>query len=159
MTITLNLSLGSIGNLKNRGKNMKTINEVSKLLKMSISSIYFYEKEKIVVPCRGTNNYRYYSEHDIKILKLTKILREYNFSVEEIIVVVKNYEGISKGKDTSTNASIFFEHKKESLLKKMEGYRDIIEIIDHLPVLDNGEQLLKKKREADVLIEHLFEKL
>lgn len=61
-----------------------TIKEVEEQLGLPRATIRFYEKEKLLVPQRGGNTYREYSEDDIAILKKIIILRKLGFSVSEI---------------------------------------------------------------------------
>ena len=65
------------------------IKEVEKLLSVSRSNIRFYEKEGLIAPERGNNNYRKYSEADVAMLKKIIILRKLGFSVEEISAMQK----------------------------------------------------------------------
>lgn len=61
-----------------------TIKEVEEQLGLPRATIRFYEKEKLLVPQRGGNTYREYSEDDIAVLKKIIILRKLGFSVSEI---------------------------------------------------------------------------
>lgn len=61
-----------------------TIKEVEEQLDLPRATIRFYEKEQLVVPQRGKNAYREYSEDDIAALKKIIILRKLGFSVSEI---------------------------------------------------------------------------
>lgn len=65
------------------------IKEVENLLSVSRSNIRFYEKEGLLDPKRGKNNYREYSEADVAMLKKIIICRKLNFSVEEISAMQK----------------------------------------------------------------------
>lgn len=65
------------------------IKEVENLLSVSRSNIRFYEKEGLIDPKRGKNNYRKYSEADVAMLKKIIICRKLNFSVEEISAMQK----------------------------------------------------------------------
>ena len=65
------------------------IKEVETLLNISRSNIRFYEKEGLINPKRGKNNYRQYSESDIAMLKKIIISRKLGFSVEEISAMQK----------------------------------------------------------------------
>lgn len=65
------------------------IKEVEILLTVSRSNIRFYEKEGLINPKRGKNNYRQYSESDVAMLKKIIILRKLGFSVEEISAIQK----------------------------------------------------------------------
>ncbi len=60
------------------------IKEVEKQLGISRSNIRFYEKEGLIAPERGENNYRHYSADDIAMLRKIVVLRKVGFTVEEI---------------------------------------------------------------------------
>ncbi len=61
-----------------------TIKEVEEQLGLSRATIRFYEREQLLVPQRGGNTYREYSEDDIAVLKKIIIFRKLGFSVAEI---------------------------------------------------------------------------
>lgn len=63
--------------------------EVEKLLSVSRSNIRFYEKEGLITPERGENNYRNYTASDIAMLKKIIVLRKLGFTVEEISAMQK----------------------------------------------------------------------
>lgn len=61
------------------------INEIVYKVGLTKKSIRYYEEEGLLSPKRNKNNdYREYSEEDIKTLKLIKFLRELNVPIEEI---------------------------------------------------------------------------
>lgn len=65
------------------------IKELEKLLSVSRSNIRFYEKEGLIRPKRGKNNYRDYSEADAAMLRKFIVLRKLGFTVEEISAMQK----------------------------------------------------------------------
>ena len=70
--------------LTGEGEKTMTIKEVEEQLGLSRATIRFYEKEQLLVPQRGGNAYREYSEDDITVLKKIIILRKLGFSVARI---------------------------------------------------------------------------
>ncbi len=58
--------------------------EIESLLGISRSNIRFYEKEGLLIPERGNNNYRHYSEADVVMLRKIIVLRKAGFTVNEI---------------------------------------------------------------------------
>lgn len=60
------------------------INEVSKLTDMTESNIRLYEKSNLIKPKREANNYRSYSEEDVKRLKQIVLLRMVGTPLKEI---------------------------------------------------------------------------
>lgn len=60
------------------------INDMERLLGVKRSSIFYYEREGLLEPSREENNYREYSEDDLRRLKLVVVLRKLGFTVTEI---------------------------------------------------------------------------
>lgn len=63
--------------------------EVETLLGITKQTIIFYEKEGLLTPLRDTNGYRNYGEADIQTLKLVKLFRAMNISIDDIKLVLK----------------------------------------------------------------------
>ncbi len=61
-----------------------TIKEVEQLLSVSRANIRFYEKEGLLTTTRKTNNYRDYSEENIRELKKIILFRKLGFTIDEI---------------------------------------------------------------------------
>ena len=61
-----------------------TIKEIENLLNISRANIRFYEKQGLLNPERKDNEYRNYSEDNIKTLKQIIIFRKCNISIEDI---------------------------------------------------------------------------
>lgn len=67
------------------------INEVVNIVGLSRKSIRYYESEGLLNPKRNKNNdYRIYTEEDIKKLKIIKFLRELDVSIKELKLLNKN---------------------------------------------------------------------
>ena len=61
------------------------INELERLTGITKQNIRFYEKKELLHPVRNSvNNYREYTEEDLVTLKMIKILRKLDFSLEDI---------------------------------------------------------------------------
>lgn len=75
------------------------IKEVESILGLSRSQIRFYEKEGLISPTRGENNYRCYSDTDIAALKKIVVLRKLGFSVDEIAAMQKGDLSLAKAAD------------------------------------------------------------
>lgn len=65
------------------------IRQAEQLTGISGSNIRFYEKEGLIKPERGENNYREYSEEDVELLKKIKVLRMLGVPVNEILEIEK----------------------------------------------------------------------
>lgn len=66
------------------------IKELENLLSISRSNVRFYEKQGLFSPERKDNNYREYTEQDIKVLKKIIVFRKMGFTVEEIKLIQNN---------------------------------------------------------------------
>jgi len=61
------------------------INELEKRTGITKQNIRFYEKKGLLSPARNTvNNYREYSEPDVKRLQIIKALRKLDISIDDI---------------------------------------------------------------------------
>ena len=61
------------------------INELEHLTGITKQNIRFYEKKGLIRPMRNSvNNYREYSDQDLKTLKTIKLLRKLDLPLEEI---------------------------------------------------------------------------
>jgi DNA-binding transcriptional MerR regulator len=66
------------------------INEVEKILDVPKATIRFYEKEGLILPQRGDNSYREYSDADVECLKKIIVLRKIGVPVEDIKQVLND---------------------------------------------------------------------
>lgn len=98
------------------------IKEVEKITGISSQNIRFYEKEGLIKPNRDdSNGYRVYSEDDIKLLKMVKMLRMLDMPVGDI------KELLSGG-----NLSLCLDKQKELLEKKVSDAMYAIKMCDGL---------------------------
>ena len=119
------------------------IKEVEKITGISSQNIRFYEKEGLVKPLRDDNNgYRVYSEDDIKLLKLIKILRMLDMPVGEIKELL-----------SGANLSLCLDKQKELLEKKVADAMYAIKMCDGLK---DEYQLLNDIDKKNILEEVIY---
>lgn len=74
-----------------------TIKEVEECTGLSRSNVRFYEKERLITPCRNEKNgYRDYSKSDVEDIKKIAYLRTLGISVEEIRNIIEEKERLQE---------------------------------------------------------------
>ena len=63
------------------------IRQIEEQLGIPRANVRYYEKEGLLHPQRGENNYRNYSEEDVETLKKIKLLRQLDMPVDTIRAV------------------------------------------------------------------------
>lgn len=80
-----------------RGGEKMTIKDVEKRLNVSRANIRFYEKEGLLKPKRNDDNeYRDYSDDDIKRLEKILLFRKCNISIEDIRLIFNGTKSIDE---------------------------------------------------------------
>ena len=65
------------------------INDVEKITGLTKKSIRYYEEKKLISPKRLDNDYRSYSEEDVRQLKKIKLYRYIGFSIKEVELLLE----------------------------------------------------------------------
>ena len=95
------------------------ISEIEKITGLSKQTIRFYEKERLISPKRNQENqYREYTENDVRQLKLIYVLRKTGLSVGEISKVL-NDEVSMKDAINVRRAEIIEERKEQDKLLEL----------------------------------------
>lgn len=90
-----------------------TIKDIAQLMRLSTETIRYYERKKIISPHRSENNdYRYYTQEDIRKLYDFKTYQELGFSVSE----VSNIFSTSSAQDLSDR----LDEQETALEKQMK---------------------------------------
>ena len=89
------------------------IGDFAKKSKLTRETIRFYEKKGLLKSIRKENNYREYSENDIRIVHFINALKELGFILPEIKDILNLYDSEQKCKD--------IQNKLEKNLKKIEN--------------------------------------
>ncbi len=99
------------------------IKEVEEITGITAKNIRFYEKEGLLTPERNEQNqYRNYSEEDIRILKEIKLLRKFDISLQDI----KNIQsGTLPLGDCMEKYILFLCERKNELAKAIELCKEI----------------------------------
>lgn len=118
------------------------IKEIEKLTGIKSTNIRFYEKEGLFVPQRTKNNYRSYTEEDVKTLERIKTLRLLGVSVEDI-------RRLTNGETTLESVLVNRLHQIEVDEKSILEQKKICEkmLDDKLRMEDVNEDILTGNRE------------
>ncbi len=98
------------------------IKELENLLSIPRSNIRFYEKQGLFCPERQDNNYREYTEQDIKELKKIIVFRKMGLTVEEIKL-------IKSGELTFSEAISNTKQRLEAELEQLNGSLNLVKQI------------------------------
>lgn len=122
------------------------IHDLSKQLDITTKTIRYYEKVGILKPERNTsNNYRVYTEKDIKKLDFIKRARAMNFSVDEIKQIINIKE---EGYYPCSKVLTLMKQKISDLDKSIQ---EMIDFRSHLiEQVDNFESNLELGKNGEV---------
>ena len=74
---------------------MYTISQFSKLCGLTVKALRYYDTEGLLKPSfrKAENQYRYYSDEDLKTAQMIQYLRSLEFTIMEIKDILDNNEG------------------------------------------------------------------
>lgn len=109
-----------------------SIGEFSNLTGISIYTLRYYEKEKLIVPQRGKNGRRYYSEQDVTWIEFIKRLKDTKMPIKEI----QKYAQLRAVGDSTMNErmEILIKHKaalEEEIAQYNENLNKLRNKIDY----------------------------
>lgn len=142
-----------------------TIKDAEKLTGLTIKSIRYYEEKRLInIERDKENDYRNYTEEDIERLKLIKILRYIDFSIEEISLMFKEnniQQSLKeKTKELEKESANYLEKQSicESLLKdyKKKKFNEVItDYSDTINFLESDDGKTVKKEFMRMLCPNL----
>lgn len=102
-------------------KNMYKISDFSKITKLTVKSLRYYDEEGILIPSfrNKENAYRYYSEADFEKARLIYLLRSLEFSIAEIKEVL-NHCG------SEADLAFFLEEKQNQIQERIHKEQELI---------------------------------
>lgn len=122
-----------------------TIKEVEKKLNTSRANIRFYEKEGLLDPKRGDNEYRNYSDEDIKRLEQILLFRKCNISIENIRLIFNgsiNLEDVFKEQISVIENEVKQLEGAKIICKKLAQEKasiDKIDTVKYINMVNNEE--------------------
>lgn len=103
---------------------MYKIGDFSKITKLTVKALRYYDEERILTPSHRDNEnmYRYYDENDYQKALLIAALREFGFSISEIKDVLAGYQN-------PEDLSYYLEEKKSILESRIAREKELIQKI------------------------------
>lgn len=95
------------------------IGEFAKKVSLSVDTLRFYEKEKLLTPARNVNNIRLYTEQDIKWVEFIKRLKATGMPLREIKLYAKLRQ---QGNSTIPIRIEMLEQQKINTAAKIHDY-------------------------------------
>ena len=110
------------------------IGKVSKLTGATPKAIRHYEAIGLLTPPKRVGKYRYYSDEDVKFIRLIKCAQTYGFQLSELRSIVKDAESYKKFPDEKFVVAIENKQKKiqceiDNLLALQKGLTDLKDMI------------------------------
>lgn len=103
---------------------MKTVKQVSRLCGISVRTIQYYDKIHLLKPSAKTAaGYRLYSDADVQKLQQILFLKELDFRLKDIRVIISN---------PRLNKTITFRRQKELLRAKRQHIDQLIHVLEQL---------------------------
>lgn len=131
-----------------------TVKEVSKLLKIPVSSLHYYENENLINPERDKNNYRIFTQEDIMKIKCILILKNLNFSILKIKELVTLYENCEAENESRVLIEKIYGEQIREMERKRDEYTNTINLFKTILLFEKPED--GKEKEADKLIEKIY---
>lgn len=137
-----------------------TIKEVEKKLNITRANIRFYEKEGLLEPKRNNNEYREYSDDDLKRLEQILLFRKCNISIENIRLIfngVKNLDEVFKEQISVIEKEVKQLEGAKIMCKKLSQEKISVDKLDtdkYINMMNSEEQ--KGNKFYDVADDYIF---
>lgn len=113
------------------------INEVCTKIGLTKKAISYYEKQGLISPEKGDNNYRDYTEDEVRLLEEIALYRKLDISIKDIKTILN-----SDNRSAMLNKIISDKHRKIARIKMQQKY---IERLLKSNFNDNEIQLLNEE--------------
>ena len=131
-----------------------SIKQVSAMLGLSKDTLRYYDKLNIVVPKRGENDYRYYTENDVLDLKFICVMKYAGLKLKSIRIILNNRRSNQSGCLEKTLEIL--EDKKQETARRIQSLQ-FIEVL----LVNSIEQIKHKefKKEVENLVLEIFDRI
>lgn len=103
---------------------MYKISEFSKITRLTVKALRYYDEAGILKPShRAENGYRYYSEVDFKKAELIQFLRNLSFGIAEVKDIMENCR-------STEDISYYLEEKQDMIRRQIQKEKELIRRMD-----------------------------
>jgi DNA-binding transcriptional MerR regulator/effector-binding domain-containing protein len=116
-----------------------SIGEFSNICKVSTKTLRYYAEIGLILPdeVNPENGYRYYSIEQLETMLLINRLKSYNFSLEEIKIIIE------AGEEQDEKLFWALTRKKKEVAKQVEEYEKMIDqLTNDIGVLKQGKSIM-----------------
>lgn len=131
-----------------------SIQQVSEKLGITKQTLRYYETLRLVLPERGKNNYRCYTQKDINDLLYIQLMKYAGFSLEETGKVLYNKRNVMAEKESMKSTMSILINKKASMEKTVAFLQGLIKLSD---VFMDTLQGKKSVEDMDNLVQKIYE--
>jgi DNA-binding transcriptional MerR regulator len=121
------------------------IGELAKIIGVSEHTLRYYEKEGLVVPERGSNNNRYYTEENKLWAEFILHMKETGMTLEDLKRYTKSWELGDEG--INDMLAILINHRAKVMVK-LETYKKNLELLN--TKIDFYQSNIEKSKAADL---------
>lgn len=121
------------------------IGELAKAIGVSEHTLRYYEKEGLVIPERGSNNIRYYTEEHKLWAEFILHMKETGMSLEDLKRYTISWELGEEG--IPELLEILMNHRAK-VMEKLEAYKKNLELVNSK--IDFYQSNLEKNKAADL---------
>lgn len=123
---------------------------VSKIIGISKSTLRYYDKLALLIPKRTDNQYRFYDEKDILLLKYIQVLKYTGYSLSEIKELLSLYD-LEPSDSCIEKLNLFISTKKQKVHKEIKQLKLVLDF------LDEAEKFVgSRTNNMDLLISEIF---
>lgn len=123
-------------------KDYYKINEISKLYRIGIDSLRYYEKLGILTPKRDDNGYRLYSLKEIYKLNIIRDLRSLDFSFKQIKAYLDD-QCIANSLELFQEERVLIETQMQTLRAAKAALHSRMEMLNYLSSVKVGECVIR----------------
>lgn len=117
------------------------INEIARLYDISSHTLRYYEEINLVVPHRGENNYRIYTEEHLQKLNIIRDLRKFNIPLEQIKDYLEN-RTVDKTLNLLKKQQFFIQQEIILLQEQQNRINERINLFTHSTEVSEGECII-----------------